>query len=367
MERTMSRHGGRMIMGAAVAAGVLGWGGGGSAQPVALTDMESRPVRLARPAERIASIPIPVASTIIAFDGSTRRLVGMNAIAKSAILEGVLGRIFPEARRIPSDIVGRNFMPNVEALAAVAPDLVIQWGGRGDDIVRPLTNAGLTMMLILYGREQQTREYHRLIATAMDRAGRAEDNEAWRIRVQADMEARVASIAPERRPRVLHLSGALTTLAVAGTGNYIVDHVIGVAGGRNAAELAGIAMPVNREQIAAWNPDVITLNSFEPAVTIDFVLNDPILSLTNAARSGRVYKWPMGGYRWDPPSQESPLAWMWLGNLLHPDVFAYDLRAEMRAAYQDLYGYRPSDTDLDDILWIAMQGRSANYVQFRAR
>jgi iron complex transport system substrate-binding protein len=126
-----------------------------AAQPVQITDMEGRELRLARPAERVASIPIPMASTLIALDGSTRRLVGMHPLALSAIQEGILGRIFPEAARIPANITAPNFVPNIEALAATRPDLVIQWGGRGADIVRPIENAGLTVMLILYGTEER--------------------------------------------------------------------------------------------------------------------------------------------------------------------------------------------------------------------
>ena len=95
-------------------------------------------------------------------------------------------------------------------------------------------------------------------------------------------------------------------------------------------------------------------------------MDDPILSLTNAAQNGRVYKMPLGGYRWDPPNQESPLTWMWTANLLHPDLFDYDLRAEMRAAYQVLYGHDLSDADIDEILWMDMQGGQANYAQFAA-
>ena len=124
---------------------------------------------------------------------------------------------------------------------------------------------------------------------------------------------------------------------------------------------------MNREQIAAWDPDVILLNTFEDGLTTAFVHDDPILSLTSAARSRRVYKMPLGGYRWDPPSHESPLTWMWLANLLHPDLFRFDLRAEMRAAYQSFYGYALSDDDIDSILWMPMQREAAGYEQFAAR
>ncbi|UIY29603.1 hypothetical protein LZK73_01160 [Neorhizobium galegae] len=126
-------------------------------------------------------------------------------------------------------------------------------------------------------------------------------------------------------------------------------------------------MTINKEQIAQWDPEIIFLNAFEARLNIDWVYNDPILSLTKAARNKRVYKMPLGGYRWDPPNQESPLAWMWTANITQPDVFKYDLRAEMKTAYKTLYNYDITDADIDGILWMKDQSGSANYAQFKAK
>jgi iron complex transport system substrate-binding protein len=338
------------------------------ADPIAFTDMTGREVRLAKPAERIASIPIPLASTIIALDGSTRRLVGMNPLAKSAIEEGILGRIFPEAKAIPSDVTAPNFVPNVEALAATRPDLVIQWGNYGEAIVNPILNAGLTTMLVDYGTEAKGRQFMAITARAMGRDDRIEPLVAWRDAVEKDIAAKVAAIPAEQRPTVLYLARALSSLNAGGAGPAVYnDFYIKLAGGRNAAEELKATKPVSREQIATWDPEVILLNSFEPKLTVDFVYADPVLSLTRAAKAKRVYKMPLGGYRWDPPNQESPLTWMWLAKLLHPAVFTYDLRAEMKRAYKVLYGYTPTDADIDGILWMDQQGAAANYAAFKAK
>ena len=338
------------------------------ADEIRFTDHEERVVTLSAPAERIASIPIPMASTLIAIDGGTERLVGMNPTAKSAIMEGILGRIFPEAREIPSDITAPNFIPNVEELARVNPDLVIQWAGRGPDYVDPITNAGLDLMTIMYGTEARTREYMTMAATAMGKPERIEQIIDWRAAVEADIAARTATIPEDERPTVLYLLRAQENLRASGTENNYNAWYHMLAGGRNAADdLVGGWSDISVEQIAAWDPEVIFLNSFEADLTLARILDDPILSLTSAAQSGRVYKMPLGGYRWDPPNQESPLTWMWTANLLHPEVFDYDLRAEMREAYRVLYDYELSDADIDEILWIEMQGGMAHYDQFAAR
>ena len=338
------------------------------AGPITVTDMIGRTVTLPAPAERVASIPIPLASTIIALDGGTSRLVGMNPLAKSAIEEGILGRIFPEAKAIPSNVTAPNFVPNVEALAATRPDLVIQWGNYGEEIVKPILNAGLTTMLVDYGTEAKGRQFMEITARAMGRADRIAPLVAWRAEVEKDMAAKVAAIPEAKRPTVLYLARALEGLNAGGAGPAVYnDFSIKLAGGRNAAEELKATKPVSKEQIATWDPEVILLNSFEPKLTVDFVYNDPVLSLTRAAKAKRVYKMPLGGYRWDPPNQESPLSWMWLAKLLHPDVFAYDLRAEMKRAYQVLYGYVPTEADIDGILWMNQQGAATNYAAFKAK
>jgi iron complex transport system substrate-binding protein len=58
---------------------------------------------------------------------------------------------------------------------------------------------------------------------------------------------------------------------------------------------------------------------------------------------------------------------MWMANLLHPEVFHYDLRAEMKNAYKTLYHYDLADADIDGVLWTAQQGDAANYDQFKVR
>ncbi|MGK9051063.1 ABC transporter substrate-binding protein [Neorhizobium petrolearium] len=337
---------------------------GAGADEIVFKDQENREVKLAKAAERIVSIVIPMASTVIALDGSTRKLVGMNPTAKSAVMEGILGKIFPEARDIPSDVTAPNFVPNVEALTATNPDLVIQWGGRGNDIVAPITNAGLNAMLILYGTEELTREYMAITAKALGKPERIAELVEWRDKVQRDIEAKTKAIPEDKRPSVLYVGRALSDISASGTkGNYNAWY-IELVGGKNASSGLNGTVSINKEQIAEWDPEVIFLNAFEAKLDVSWVYNDPILSLTKAAKNKRVYKMPLGGYRWDPPNQESPLSWMWSANLIQPDLFKYDLRSEMKTYYKMLYNYELTDADIDGILWVKEQGDAANYAQF---
>lgn len=356
---------GPAITGTTVATLVVALTAAPAAADIVVIDHEDRTLRLEAPAKRIVTIPMPMASGVIALDGSAERLVGLNPLSLTAIREGILGRIFPDALDVSDAVTGTDFVPSIEALAAVDPDLVIQWGGRGPEIVDPITNAGLNTLLIKYGTEELTREYMTMVATAIRKPERIPELVAWRETVEQDLAAKVATIPAAERPSVLYLGRSLSDISASGSGNYS-GWYIELAGGRNAAAELDGTVSINREQIAQWDPDVLLLNSFEPELDVSWVYDDPILSLTKAAQARRVYKMPLGGYRWDPPSQESPLTWMWLAELLHPEVFDHDLRAEMKTAYRALYNYDPSEADLDEILWMAQQGDAAGYNRFAA-
>ena len=83
------------------------------------------------------------------------------------------------------------------------------------------------------------------------------------------------------------------------------------------------------EQVLTWNPQVILLGNFDAAMPSD-IYGDPRWQSVEAVKARRVYKFPLGGYRWDPPSQESALGWIWLAGLLHPEREPTNLRAVMR-------------------------------------
>lgn len=340
-----------------------------SADPVTATDQTGRTVELDGPAERTVVIPIPSASTVISLDQGTDKLVGMHPLSKAAIEEAILGEFFPAAKDIASDIIAggasSGFAPNVEAIAALDPDLVIQWGTRGDDIVDPLTNAGLTTALILYGDEQKARDIIEMIGTLIGKPENVDELIAWRDDTLAKVKSGTEGLAEEDRPKVLYLLRAESELRASGAGTYN-DYYIDLAGGTNAAAELDGHKPVNAEQVAAWNPDVILLNNFEPDLDVSRIYDDPVLGVTNAAMEKRVYKMPIGGYRWDPPSQESPLTWQWLASILHPETFDFDLRSEIGEWYGKLYGQTPTPEQTDAILRVSMNGDSANYDRFKA-
>ena len=155
---------------------------------------------------------------------------------------------------------------------------------------------------------------------------------------------------------------------MAGANSYN-DFYIKLVGGSNPPTgkdpLTGSGMVgVDIEQVLRWDPEVILLGNFDAAMPQD-VYSDPVWQNVAAVRSKRVYKVPLGGYRWDPPGQESPLMWHWLGDIAFPQQTSV-VRGKASEYFRFLYNHELTNRELDKILWTAENGQSADYRQFNA-
>ena len=211
------------------------------AEPITFTDQNDRTVTIDGVAERVVTIPIPAASLFMSVDGGTDKLAGMHPLSKTAIKGQILESFYPDAMSIPSDIAGPgfNFTPNVEALLSLDPDLVFQWGHLNDDIVDPLTNAGLNVALIKIGKEEFTRRWLTIMGAITGNEEKAAQMISWRDDVKAEIKAETDKIADSDKPRVLYFMNYLSKLRVAGGKSYN-NFYIDLAGGQNAAAELGM-------------------------------------------------------------------------------------------------------------------------------
>jgi iron complex transport system substrate-binding protein len=336
------------------------------ADPITVIDQRGAALTLPKPAERIVSIPIPHASIIMAADRSPARLVGIHPSARAAIEQGILRTMFPGSLAIRADITSQGFMPNVETLLSLKPDVVVQWANQGPDLIQAVERVGLPVLGVAYGTEAFIRGAIAMYGDLIGRPERAREILALRDDMKTYLDAALADLNETRKPKVLHLHAAMMTLQAAGSGTY-QDLVIGIAGGRNVAASMREFPTINAEQVVAWAPDVILLNGFETSLFPEHIYRNALFAGVPAVRERRVYKLPLGGQRWDPPSHESPLTWLWQATLYHPDRISRDLRAEMRAAYRLLYGYELTPVEIDSILFLAQHERAATYERFYAR
>ncbi len=334
------------------------------AQPVSTTDQRGVVVTLPSKPQRIVTIPIPAASVMIAVDQGARNIIGLHPTAKAAIQQGVLGSIFPETLTIRSDITAQGFMPNVETLLQLKPDLIVQWANQGPDLIPAVERLGLPVIGLNYGTEALLRGQLKMYGELLGKEERVRDLIGWRNDMQGRLAKALEGLTDDKKPKVMTLQLALTTFQVAAPGSY-QDANMRLAGGRNVAAELKDFVTVNPEQIVAWAPDIILLNSFEAKLFPKDIYDNPLFAGVPAVKNRRVYKTPLGGQRWDPPSHESPLTWLWMTSLFHPDRIMDNLRAEMIRGYQLLYGYTLSAAQIDTILFIEQHKEAVDYARFR--
>lgn len=325
---------------------------------ITVTDQRGQEVTLDGPAESIASAVIPAPAIIAAVDGSWDRITGINQSLLDANQQGIIGKIFPKSLETPV-VSGPDFIPNMEEVLAADPDVVVQWGDMGDEVLQPIEQAGLPVVGLEYGTQEDLETWIELFGDMIGKPERADDILSWMHDEAEAVSGQVDDLDLDS-PRGLSMSYSERAISVDTDSDY-AQHVFDTAGITNVAKDAPVTDGVaSAEQIIEWDPEIIFLSAFDPAVPED-VYNDPRLSEVTAVQDKRVYRAPLGVYRWQVPSAESPLYWNWVAALAYPGEFEVDLPAEMREQTAFLYNYDLTDEDIDLELRTDINDGSADY------
>lgn len=266
-------------------------------------------------------------------------------------------RDLPETGRL----TGRGDNANLERVLRTRPDLIIDFGSVRDTYVS-LADAvqrqtGIPYLLI-DGRFANTPAALRQVADMLGIQQRGEQLARYVETLFADIDAALADIPVEERPRVYLARGpdGLET----GLKGSINSEIIERAGGRNVADPGadsqrrGIVQS-SIENVILANPDTIITwdrNFYEG------VWHDPLWAGIDAVRRGRVYLSPTAPFGWidRPPSVNRIIGLRWLAGLFYPDRLGVDLRAETRRFYRLFYHVDLNDRQLDELIaWT--QGR----------
>ncbi|MCL6447068.1 MAG: ABC transporter substrate-binding protein [Armatimonadetes bacterium] len=310
-----------------------------AAQTRTIVDQLGRTVEIPARVDRIVVLPMPLPSIIYALDGGGEKVVGMHPTARAAVEKSLLGTLALELKDIPTSFVKQEFTVNLEELLKLQPDVVFQWDHQKEEIEK-IEKAGIPVIAIRYGTQEDLEGWLEIIGDVLGKQERAAQIIAYHHRTIEYIKAKTAGISPEKRPRVLYLYNE--QLRTAGKGTY--NHFwIETTGARNVAESISGWGNANMEQILAWNPEIIYISNFcelQPEDLYGNKLKGQDWSQISAVKNKRVYKIPLAGYRWDPPSVESPLMLKWLAKLHHPDLFVeYSVAKELKDFYASFYGY----------------------------
>ena len=335
-------------------------------EPVTIVDQMGRNVTVVPDEiERIVVFSPPPAAMIYAIEGTGERIKGMNPLSMQAIRDGILGEMAPE-------LLGANTSQSMEEILKIDPDMIFMPAPPLGAIeeMQFVEDLGIPVMAMSWKNQSDYETLMLNVGRVLGKEDRANMFVNYHRAAHEEISAITEDLPEEERPSVLYLTFPKSLSTVPGT--IATADYIDIAGGViTTKELtSGTAQSVTMEQIIRWNPDVILLGNFEyvnPQDLYDNNLEGQDWSSVKAVQNGQVYLVPMGVYRWGPPNHESPLMWMWLGEILHPDLFDYDLRQEMKDFYREMYDYDLGEEQIDDILHCDINSVSAGYEAFCLR
>ena len=248
-------------------------------------------------------------------------------------------------------LTGRGNTANVEVVLAARPDLVLDFGSVGPTYVSLADRVQEQIKvpyILLDGSLSATARTYTLAGDLLGAADRGKELARYVERTLADVDKRVASVPPDRRPSVYYARGpkGLETAAPGSINAESLDRL----GARNVAAGSGQGLTsVSVEQVLAWNPDVIL--TVDPAFHAA-VGADPSWQSVRAVKQRRVYLVPLLPFPWvdSPPSVNRIIGLRWLGHALYPDAFPGGMREEARTFYSLFYHRTPDEQQLDSLL-----------------
>jgi len=207
----------------------------------AVTDDAGRRVTLAAPARRVVSL-LPSFTEILFAIGAGDRLVGRTTWCDYP----------PTALAVPS--VGDGMPPNVEAVAARRPDLVVVYrSGPNVTAAQQLERLGVQTVLFDLNRLEELGSVARRLGVLTGRTAAGDS-------LARAMDS-LAAQPPIPGPRSLAFIVWDNPPIVIGAGSFL-DRLAGLAGARNVFhDIATPSAQVSIETIAARNPDFIAVLS----------------------------------------------------------------------------------------------------------
>lgn len=165
----------------------------------------------------------------------------------------------------------------------------------------------------------------------------------------ADVQEKAATI-PEENRKTVYYGCQDTGLSTAAKGDLHAE-VIDLVGGNNVvpSDLGRSFVDVDMERLLDWNPDVVI---FAPNSVYAQAGEDEVWQKLPAIANGNYYEVPGMPYSWVdmPPAANRLIGTKWLGNLLYPEVYDYDMVKETQTFYDLFYHVSLTEEDAQALL-----------------
>lgn len=324
----------------------------GEAETVIFTDSVGREVELPANITRIA--PSGSVATMFLAAIAPEYLVCVGSTQEEAQRGYMDERLFDLP--VTGQLYGGKSTLNLEELLSCDPQVIIDLGDvKGDvkgDMDALQEQTGIPCVFIEADLTHMAQAFRMLGELLDEKEARAEELAAFLDRTLAMAEANSAKIPESERISVMLTAGS-AGLGTDAAGS-VQAQVLDIVGAENAIELGDInnksgGNEINMEQLYLFDPDVIL---FMPNSIYGEVGSDVQWQELEAVRAGRYYEVPSLPYNWmsNPPSMNMVLGIWWLGNLLYPEVYDYDMAEVTQEIFELFWNCTLTEAQLHSLL-----------------
>lgn len=249
---------------------------------------------------------------------------------------------------------GKKANLNKEALIEANPDLLIDIGEIKGDMKEDIDNiqdqTGIPTIFIEATLDTMDEAYINL-GKIFNKEADADKKAEYIRKTLDEAKEKSSKIADDKKVSVYYAEGD-AGLNSNPAGSLHAD-VIDIVGGKNVYtkdESTGKNMSeVSMEQVQAWNPEVIIMG---PDSIYDKIYTDSLWQDIKAVQDKKVFEIPAEPYNWmgRPPMVNRVIGIKWLGNLLYPEIYDYDMKSETKEFYKLFYNYDLTDAEVDELL-----------------
>ena len=322
--------------------------------PIVITDIEGRTIELDKPAERIVDCTGLGGTRILVQLEAEDLLVGTTNEAHNAITSSdksanryyPVGEVASELSELPN--IGTYSEPDVQTIISLEPDVIlVGWGG--PDLAKSLQNqTGIPCVCI--GRMDGNFDYdlYEIVGKVIGKEEKSAELISY-LQETLKVVTDITDTIPAEQKKSIYFWIA-PTIGNAPRSNGIYD-AFEYAGAINVASTDdGMAMyETSIEQIAAWNPEYIFLQTYQPNLegfySLETLKEEPIISNIDAVVNGNVYRLRGPMSDWDTAIEATEV--FYVAKILYPDLFVdLDVESYGNEIMKAFYGADGMYTDM---------------------
>ncbi|QSZ26880.1 ABC transporter substrate-binding protein [Aceticella autotrophica] len=257
---------------------------------------------------------------------------------------------------------GQGQTMNKEELLKIKPDIILNMGpinsssiSNADKIQNDL---GIPVVCVTSDLDKMDNAY-KFMGNLTGNTSKAKELGDYCKKTYAEITDIAKKIPEDKKVKVYYAEGkeGLQTDPKGSIHSELIDLV----GAINVAQVpiqAGYGRSgVSMEQLLKWNPEAILVcidQGFAAPANDPYkvIMSNPNWSNLKAVKDKKVYVIPCEPFNWfdRPPSVMRILGAKWLGNLLYPNYFKYDIKAEVKEFYDKFLHIKITDQQYEEIM-----------------